>query len=32
VAGGATNKLSVPELAWQGFLRKLDKIDSSYKS
>lgn len=29
--GGATNRISVPQLAWNGFLRKLDKIDQSYK-
>lgn len=29
--GGATTRLSVPQLAWNGFLRKLDKIDQSYK-
>ncbi|MEQ9112509.1 MAG: class II aldolase/adducin family protein [Rhodospirillaceae bacterium] len=31
VAGGATNTLPVPDLAWQGFRRKLDKLDESYK-
>jgi len=30
-AGGATNRISVPQLAWNGFLRKLDKVDQSYK-
>ncbi len=27
----AGNKIPVPDLAWQGFLRKLDKIDTSYR-
>ena len=26
------NKIPVPDLAWQGFLRKLDKIDTSYRT
>lgn len=30
-AGKPRNFIPVPDLAWQGFLRKLDKIDSSYK-
>ena len=30
-AGGATNNIPVPQLAWNGFLRKLDKVDQGYK-
>lgn len=30
--GGATNRISPPDLAWQAYLRKLDKIDTSYRS
>jgi len=30
--GGATNRVSPVDLAWQGFLRKLDKVDTSYKN
>ncbi|MDG2320233.1 MAG: class II aldolase/adducin family protein [Rhodospirillaceae bacterium] len=32
VTGGPGNKVPVPQLAWQGFLRKLDKLDSSYQN
>jgi ribulose-5-phosphate 4-epimerase/fuculose-1-phosphate aldolase len=31
VTGGPGNKIPVPQLAWQGYLRKLEKVDPSYK-